>query len=158
MSEPSARITHGEKAAELSLPMQSTRRGLLKGVLGGISAFGLGSLLCAAYRFLAPGAGGGGPVEVSLSEISARGTAFFQYGGSPGILLQGEDGALKAFSLVCTHLACSVIWNGEKKEFYCPCHDGIFDGEGRVLSGPPPAPLERWKVEVQGDKVTIGAV
>jgi Rieske Fe-S protein len=25
------------------------------------------------------------------------------------------------------------------------------------LSGPPPAPLERWKVEVKGDKVIIGA-
>ncbi len=158
MSEPSAQITSGEKTCGLSLPVQATRRGILKGVLGAISVFGLGSILYAAYRFLAPSAGGGAPVEVGLSEISAGGTAFFQYGGSPGILLRGEDGALKAFSLVCTHLACTVMWSGEKKEFSCPCHDGIFDSEGKVLSGPPPAPLERWKVEVQGDKVIIGAV
>lgn len=158
MSEQSAQITPGEKTGGLSLPMQSTRRGLLKGVLGAISAFGMGSILYALYRFLAPGGGGGVPVEISFGDIPVGGTAFFQYGGSPGILLWGEDGALKAFSLVCTHLACTVIWNGEKKEFYCPCHDGIFDGEGKVLSGPPPAPLERWKVEVQGDKVIIGAI
>ena len=158
MSEPSAQITPGEKVAGLSLPMQSTRRGLLKGVLGGIGAFGLGSIVYAVYRFLAPGAGGGTPVEITLSEISAGGAASFQYGGSPGILLREDDGTLKAFSLVCTHLACTVTWNGEKKEFHCPCHDGFFDGEGKVLSGPPPAPLERWKVEVKGDKVIIGAV
>jgi cytochrome b6-f complex iron-sulfur subunit len=157
MSEHSAQITPGEKASGLSLPVQATRRGLLKGVLGAMSAFGLGSLFYAIYRFLAPGAGGGAPVEIALSEISAGGTAFFQYGGSPGILLREEDGALKAFSLVCTHMACTVTWNGEKKEFYCPCHDGFFDGEGKVLGGPPPAPLERWKVDVRGDKVIIGA-
>lgn len=157
MSDQSAQISPGEKAAGVSLPVQATRRGLLKGVLGAISAFGLGSVMYAFYRFLAPGAGGGAPVEIPLNEISSGGTAHFQYGGAPGILLRGEDGALRAFSLVCTHLACTVIWNGEKREFHCPCHDGFFDEEGRVLSGPPPAPLERWKVEVQGNIVIIGA-
>jgi cytochrome b6-f complex iron-sulfur subunit len=158
MVEQTAQVTPSKKPGEMTLPVQTTRRGLLKGVLGAISAFGLGSLLYAIYRFLAPGAAGGAPVEISLSEISAGGTAFFQYGGSQGILIRGEDGAFKAFSLVCTHLACTVTWNGEKKEFYCPCHDGFFDTEGKVLSGPPPGPLERWKIEVQGDKVIIGAV
>jgi cytochrome b6-f complex iron-sulfur subunit len=157
MSEQSAQVSPGKKAAGVSLPVQATRRGLLKGVLGAISAFGLGSVIYAFYRFLAPGAGGGAPVEIPLDEISSGGTAYFQYGGAPGILLRGEDGTLRAFSLVCTHLACTVIWNGEKREFHCPCHDGFFDGEGRVLSGPPPAPLDRWKVEVQGNKVIIGA-
>jgi cytochrome b6-f complex iron-sulfur subunit len=97
-------------------------------------------------------------VEIALSEISAGGTAFFQYGGTPGILLREDDHTFKAFSLVCTHLACIVTWNAEKKEFYCPCHDGFFDAEGRVLSGPPPSPLERWKVDLRGDKAVIGAV
>jgi cytochrome b6-f complex iron-sulfur subunit len=157
MSEQSAQMTPGERPAGVSLSVQATRRGLLKGVLGAISAFGLGSVIYAFYRFLAPGAGGGAPVEIPLNEISSGGTAYFQYGGAPGILLREENGALRAFSLVCTHLACTVIWNGEKKEFHCPCHDGFFDEEGRVLSGPPPAPLDRWKVEVQGNKVIVGA-
>jgi cytochrome b6-f complex iron-sulfur subunit len=157
MSEQSAQIGRGGKAAGASLQVQVTRRGLLKGVLGAIGAFGLGSVMYAFYRFLAPGAGGGAPVEIPLDEISSGGTAYFQYGGAPGILLRGEDGTLRAFSLVCTHLACTVIWNGEKREFHCPCHDGFFDAEGRVLSGPPPAPLDRWKVELQGNKVIIGA-
>jgi len=157
MVEQTAQVTPSKKRGEMTLPVQTTRRGLLKGVLGALSAFGLGSFLYGIYRFLAPGAGGGEPVEIALSEISAGGTAFFQFGGTPGILLRGDDHTFKAFSLVCTHLACIVTWNAEKKEFYCPCHDGFFDAEGRVLSGPPPSPLERWKVEVKGDKAVIEA-
>ncbi|NWF56692.1 MAG: Rieske 2Fe-2S domain-containing protein [Syntrophaceae bacterium] len=140
-----------------ALTVPATRRGLLKGLLGALGVFGLGTFLYGVYRFLAPGAGGAEPVEIPVAEISASGTAFFQYGGTPGILLRGDDQTLKAFSLVCTHLACIVTWNAEKKEFYCPCHDGFFDAEGRVVSGPPPSPLERWKVEIKGDKAIIGA-
>ncbi len=156
MSEKSAQ-TVPESANEGVLPIQITRRALLKGVIGVLGALGLGGLFYGVYRFLSPGAGGGTPVEISMSEIPAGATQYFQYGGSSGILFREEDGSFKAFSLVCTHLACTVTWRQERKEFYCPCHDGYFDAEGRVLSGPPPSPLERWKVEVKGDKVVIGA-
>ncbi len=155
MSEKSSQIVP-ESANEGALPIQITRRALLKGVIGILGAFGLGGLFYGMYRFLSPGSGGGTPVEISLSEIPAGGAQYFQYGGSPGILFRGEDGSFKAFSLVCTHLACTVTWRPERNEFYCPCHDGFFDAEGKVLSGPPPGPLERWKVEVKGDKAVIG--
>jgi cytochrome b6-f complex iron-sulfur subunit len=145
-----------DKASELSSSRLLTRRVLLKGILGALTASGLGSFLYGIYRFLTPGAGRGEPAEIALSDIPEGGAAFFQYGGVPGILLRGEGDILKAFSLVCTHLACIVTWNAGKKEFYCPCHDGFFDEEGKVLSGPPPSPLERWKVEVKGDRAVIG--
>ena len=157
MKEPSAQIAPAEKSGELPSPAQTTRRALLRGVFGALSALGLGFLAYGGYRFLAPGAGGGEPVEIPMEKISAGGAAFFQYGGSAGILLRSEEGTFKAFSLVCTHLACTVTWKADKKEFYCPCHDGFFDSDGKVLSGPPPGPLERWKVEVKGDKVVVGA-
>ncbi len=134
-----------------------TRRKVLKGFLGLCAAIGLGNIIYGIYRFWAPGGGGEAAVEIPLSEISEGGTIQFRYGGAPGIIFRGEEGSLKAFSLVCTHLACTVSWNGEKKEFYCPCHEGFFDAEGKVVSGPPPAPLERWKVEVRGEKIVIGA-
>jgi cytochrome b6-f complex iron-sulfur subunit len=155
MSEKSSQ-TAPAMANEGALPIQVTRRTLLKGVIGILGAFGLGGLFYGVYRFLSPEAGGGAPMEISLSEIPSGGTQYFQYDGSPGILFRGEDGSFKAFSLICTHLACTVTWRPERNGFYCPCHDGFFDAEGKVLSGPPPAPLERWKVEVKGDKVVIG--
>jgi cytochrome b6-f complex iron-sulfur subunit len=133
-----------------------TRRKVLKGIFALLGAIGLGNILYGLSRFYAPGAGGQGSVEMASSEIPEGGTVSFQYGGTPGILFRAEDGTFKAFSLICTHLACTVSWNPEKREFYCPCHEGFFDAEGKVLSGPPPAPLERWKVEVRGDKIVVG--
>ena len=136
----------------------TSRRGLLKGIYNLTVAAGVGSLFYGLYRFLAPGGGAAPPVEIPLSEVSAGGTYLFPYGGSPGILIQEEDGNFRALSLVCTHLACTVVWNQEKKEFHCPCHDALFDSRGNVLSGPPPLPLEGWKVQVMGDKLLVGGV
>ena len=155
MSEGTASRT-ASKVGETIQLFQETRRGILKGILGFLGALGIGSLLYGASRYLAPGAGGETSKEVALSEIPLGGTYRFQLGGTPGLLFRQEDDTWKAFSLVCTHLACTVVWNPEKQEFYCPCHDGFFDGDGNVISGPPPAPLERWKTEVRGDKVVIG--
>ncbi|MEU9714737.1 Rieske (2Fe-2S) protein [Streptomyces sp. NPDC047976] len=57
------------------------------------------------------------------------------------------DGSLVAYSAVCTHLACAVLWRedrGPEGELYCPCHEGVFDARtGEVTAGPPPRPLPR---------------
>jgi cytochrome b6-f complex iron-sulfur subunit len=141
-----------------TLNFMTHRRGLLKGIFSAFLAAGLGGLVYGLYRFLAPGGGAPATVEISLSEISSKGDYAFQYGGSPGILIQEEDGRFKAFSLVCTHLACTVVWIPEKKEFFCPCHDGHFDAEGSVLSGPPPSALERLRVQVKDNSILVGGV
>jgi len=145
-----------QQVVEETGKIQTDRRGLLKGLFAFLGSLVLGSFFYGLYRFMAPGAGTHPPVEVPLGEL-APGTAYsLQYGGSPGILIREEDGGLLALSLVCTHLACTVVWNPEKREFHCPCHDALFDAQGHVLSGPPPAPLERWKVEMKGDRVLVG--
>lgn len=134
----------------------TTRRGLLKGIYGLLTAAGLGGVLYGVYRFLAPGGGAAPALEIPLQDVVASAVFPIQYGGTPGIVVQEDDGGLKAFSLLCTHLACTVVWNAEKKEFHCPCHDALFDAQGNVISGPAPAPLERWRVEVRNDKVLVG--
>jgi menaquinol-cytochrome c reductase iron-sulfur subunit len=67
-----------------------------------------------------------------------------------------EDGRnYIAMSNVCTHLGCRVRWISEQGQFFCPCHNGVFDKEGKVVSGPPPRPLDRFDVRVEGDQVEI---
>jgi cytochrome b6-f complex iron-sulfur subunit len=141
-----------------TLNFMTARRGVLKGVYAFFLASGLGGVLYGLYRFLAPGGGTSPPLEIRLSEIPRGGTYPVQYAGSPGILIHEGDGSLRAFSLVCPHMACAVVWNPEKKEFQCPCHDALFDAQGSVLSGPSPSPLERWKVQVQNDRVLVGGI
>jgi cytochrome b6-f complex iron-sulfur subunit len=156
MSEESGQTLPPE-TLHVASDILTTRRTLLKGLLGFVGGLGLGGLIYGIYRFLAPRAGADASVEISLSDIPMGGAYLFQYGTSPGLLFRGEEGSMKAFSLVCTHLACTVTWNPERKNFYCPCHEGLFDAEGHVISGPPPLPLERFKVGVKGDRVVIGA-
>lgn len=53
-----------------------------------------------------------------------------------------------ALSTKCTHLGCQVFWKKDEKVFYCPCHEGYFNPNGKVMKGPPPKPLDSYKVEV----------
>ena len=97
------------------------------------------------------------PVSFPLSELPVGGTKAIIYGGVSVLVLRTKE-SLRAFSLVCTHLGCLVEWQKDKKEFYCPCHDGRFDEFGDVLAGPPPIPLEQFPVQVEGDTVTVGEI
>ncbi len=71
------------------------------------------------------------------------------------VLVRTQEG-LKALSTVCTHLGCKVYWEPDKNRFFCPCHEGVFDVNGNVVSGPPPRPLESFPVEVdENDNVFV---
>jgi Rieske Fe-S protein len=60
-----------------------------------------------------------------------------------------------ALSNVCTHLGCRVRWITAKDEFFCPCHNGVFDKVGAVVSGPPPKPLDRYELKIESDQIFI---
>jgi menaquinol-cytochrome c reductase iron-sulfur subunit len=67
-----------------------------------------------------------------------------------------EDGReFIAMSNICTHLGCRARWVANREEFFCPCHDGVFDKLGNVISGPPPRPLDRYQVKVQDGQLLI---
>jgi thiosulfate dehydrogenase [quinone] large subunit len=72
--------------------------------------------------------------------------------GSPDILIRSSDGSLKAFSAVCTHAGCTVGY--ENGTIVCPCHGGEYNAEtGKVIAGPPPAPLEPKQVVEAGGEI-----
>jgi Rieske Fe-S protein len=56
------------------------------------------------------------------------------------------------FSPVCPHLGCQVLWNREKKQYDCPCHNSIFAPDGKLVSGPAPRALDTLPTKVtKGD-------
>ena len=71
------------------------------------------------------------------------------------VQLVREGDRIHALSTVCTHLGCRVHWEADRQRFFCPCHNGIFDRQGRVVSGPPPRPLDRYEVEVLAGAVYL---
>lgn len=63
-----------------------------------------------------------------------------------------------AMSNICSHLGCRVRWIEDREEFFCPCHNGVFDRDGKVVSGPPPKPLNRYNTKVEdGHLYILGA-
>lgn len=67
-----------------------------------------------------------------------------------------EDGReYIALSNVCTHLGCRIRWITEQDQFFCPCHNGVFDKQGNVVSGPPPRPLDRYETKVEDEQLFI---
>jgi Rieske Fe-S protein len=66
----------------------------------------------------------------------------------------GEE--VVARSLICTHFACEVRWRPDEEVYACPCHDGRFGPDGRVLGGPPSRPLPEVPVRVAGGLVVLG--
>ena len=72
------------------------------------------------------------------------------------IALEEANGEIRAFSAVCTHLGCIVKWQPAMNHvWFCECHRGMYDREGRVVGGPPPRPLERYPVEVRDGRVFV---
>ncbi len=75
--------------------------------------------------------------------------------GRTVLLMRQSTGSLMAISTICTHLGCNVFYREKKAHFECPCHQGFFDMEGNVISGPPQRPLDRYPIEVRDGKVFV---
>ncbi len=60
-----------------------------------------------------------------------------------------------ALSSICTHQGCMVSYGATSKQFSCPCHGGLYDISGKVLAGPPPAPLKQYQVTLSGTTLSI---
>ena len=70
-------------------------------------------------------------------------------------ILTDDGREFAALSNICPHLGCRVRWIANNEEFFCPCHNGVFDKEGNVLAGPPPRPLDRYEVKVEDGQLFI---
>jgi nitrite reductase/ring-hydroxylating ferredoxin subunit len=65
------------------------------------------------------------------------------------------EGGFLAVSSICTHLHCIVNWNAVIKEFECPCHGAKFNQFGEVVAGPPPRPLDLYKIQIAAGNVVV---
>ncbi len=61
----------------------------------------------------------------------------------------------RALSATCTHLGCRVAWDGAESRYKCPCHGGIFDRTGAVVSGPPPRGLDTIPVRLNPETADL---
>lgn len=94
-------------------------------------------------------------LSIKPNDVKANSGQIFRFGSQPAILIKDANGELKAFSAVCTHLACIVQYRSDINQIWCACHNGHFDLNGRNVEGPPPKPLEQYVVNVRADQIVV---
>ena len=69
---------------------------------------------------------------------------------------RGEgDQAITVMSPICPHLGCPINWQPDQSQFFCPCHGGIFDSDGRRTGGPPPRSMDPLEFEVRTGRLWV---
>jgi cytochrome b6-f complex iron-sulfur subunit len=137
-----------------------SRRRILNWFLGTSVGALLISILYPVTRYLIPPrAEESSARTVSLSvkpdDVKANSGQIFKFGSQPGILIRTPDGDLRAFTAICTHLACIVQYRPDLGHIWCACHNGHFDLNGKNIAGPPPRPLEPYVANVRGNQVVV---
>ena len=139
--------------------MPQGRRNIIFWILGGGFIGSLASFLYPVIRFLNPP-----PVtEAAVNEVtdgkvqslSPDSGKIVRFGTQPVLLIRMTETDWRAFSAVCTHLGCIVQYDARRRVIWCACHNGTYDLNGKVISGPPPKPLQEYAVHVRNDDVVI---
>jgi cytochrome b6-f complex iron-sulfur subunit len=134
------------------------KRKFLKGLLWLFGVVTLGGIIYPFVKYLSPveQASTAGGIQIAKADIPIGQARQIMYKGEPGLVIHKNEGDFIALSAVCTHLGCIVKWHPDHYEIRCPCHAGVFDVNGNVISGPPPKPLPRFPLTVERDKIIVG--
>lgn len=133
-----------------------SRRRLMAYAWIGAAAIVMGELIGGTFAFLWPRRKG---PKVETVFIAGKVTDFkvgevIPFRKERTFILRTEGGFL-AISAICTHLHCIVNWNEMLKKFECPCHGAKFNQNGEVLEGPPPRPLDLYKLQMVAGNVVV---
>jgi cytochrome b6-f complex iron-sulfur subunit len=135
------------------------RRRFIGVCLGGGLFASFVSFIYPVLRYLIPPVvadlGGDEIVAAKIAELKPGSAKTFRFGSRPGLLIMNNDGTYRALSATCTHLGCTVQYRSDLRQIWCACHNGIYDLNGRNVSGPPPRPLDVFDVHSRGDEIVV---
>ncbi len=135
----------------------ANRRSFLGKLLGGTLLVGAGGAIASILGYLFPPHGVSsrlGPQQVKVGKA-----ADIPPGKGKLALVDGEPVwvvhlalGFEGLAATCTHKGCIIGWEEKRRVFSCPCHEGLFDAHGNVISGLPRRPLPHFRVgSIHGD-------
>lgn len=95
-------------------------------------------------------------VDASSPLAAVGSAALMQTSVGEFLVAHTAQNTFVALSAICTHQTCTITGFGNQ-DYVCPCHGSTFDVNGRVLSGPAPAPLHQYPAQFAGGILTITA-
>ena len=135
------------------------RRKFVNILLGGGLLTTIGSIFVPIINFMVPPkvqeAAQSSVVAAKVGELAVNTGKTFRFGSKPGILVRTQNDEYVAFSAICTHLECTVQYRSDFKHIWCACHNGHFDLTGKNILGPPPRPLDGYRVDIRGDDIVV---
>ena len=138
---------------------RTPRRRVVAFLLGGGLFTSLISFVYPVLHYLIPppvaDLGGDEVVASKVGDLKSNSSKIFRFGTRPALLLMTTEGEYRALSAVCTHLSCTVQYRNDLHQIWCACHNGLYDINGRNISGPPPRPLEAFQVHIRGDEIVV---
>jgi len=139
-----------EQHAPLTGAPTIPRRRFLDLLLGGGLLAWAGTVIYPILRYLSPLPEASSADEVVLGDqakrdVADQGFAIVALGTARVLVFRDPKGKLRATSAKCTHEGCTVRYKADESLIWCACHNGRFDLDGRVLSGPPPRPLQAYQ-------------
>lgn len=146
--------------SEREIARTFARRDVLDLALASTGALVAAALLGPLALYLgAPAAGRTtrGDVAVGAADvIPVNGARTKLVHGEEYLIVRPDAERFVALSATCPHSnVCLVEWDEKRRQVVCPCHRGVFDIQGNVISGPPPAPLRRREVVVRDGQIYV---
>jgi cytochrome b6-f complex iron-sulfur subunit len=138
-------------------PQPVTRRDFLKLGVGALSALALLEVGGASFLFLQPRSlegEFGGTVNAGLVDSFPPGSVV-EFTNGRFYLVRSHDGGFLAVYRRCTHLGCTIEWQAQENQFYCPCHASSFDLHGDVENPPAPRALDTFPVTIDAEQVIV---
>ena len=109
---------------------------------------------CAPVKYIRPDIIGN---QIKINKSAFEGNPFVVVENidlpGPIYLKREENERYHAMLLVCTHKQCEL--EPAKTRLECSCHGSQYSNSGKVLRGPAPSDLKKYKVVVGADEVII---
>jgi len=82
----------------------------------------------------------------------------FTAGNVEGYMVNHGGGRMQAVSAMCTHMACTLVFNSAAQRLDCPCHDAWFGLDGKAIGSRYPYALPSLptvRTRVAGGRIEV---